>query len=83
MFLAMPGANFSIYGCSKSRRHKEISIFEIPSPNSESNKKWRRELLNIVTKDRVVDENLQCQIDANKIYICEKHFCEDQFWICK
>ena len=79
----MPGANCSIYGCSTSRRYIEISIFKIPSPNSESNKNWRRELLKIVTKDRVVDENLQRQIDANKIHICEKHFCEDQFWICK
>ena len=79
----MPGANCSIYGCPTSRRNKEISIFKIPSPNSESNKKWRSELINIVTKDRVVDDNLQRQIDSNRIYICEKHFCEDQFWICK
>ena len=83
LFLAMPGAISPICGCSTSRRRKEISIFKIPSPNSESNKKWRRELLSIVTKDIVVDENLRRQTDANEICICEKHFYEDQFWISK
>ena len=79
----MPGANCSIFGCSTSRRNKELSIFKIPLPNSETNKKWRSELINVVTKDRVIDQNLQRQIDTNKIYICERHFSEEQLWICK
>lgn len=79
----MPGANCSIYGCSTSRRHSDISIFKIPSPNNDFTKKWRNELVNIVTKDRIIDDNLQRQIDSNKLYICEKHFSEDQILICK
>ena len=51
----MPGANCSIVGCPVSRRYKEISIFKVPSGTNEFKLKWRRDLFNITTKDRVVD----------------------------
>ena len=37
--------------------------------------------MNIITKDRVIDDNFKKQIDSNSIFICEKHFSEDQLYI--
>ena len=54
----MPGENCAIFGCSTSRRHKGVSIFKIPVAKDEENKNWVRQLINIVTKDRQVDELL-------------------------
>jgi len=80
----MPGANCSIYGCSVNRRHKDISIFSIPAKSSDEKRNlWRQELVNVVTKDRVIDESLKRQIDNNKLSICERHFRSDQLWVCK
>ena len=36
--------------------------------------------LNVITKDRVIDEPLRKQISSGKIYIYEKYFSEDQLW---
>ena len=79
----MPGNNCSIYGGPSSGRYKGIRIFKIPSGNDPKTVEWRVKLVNIVTKDRVADKPLRDRIAANRVYICEKHFSEDQMWICK
>ena len=40
-------------------------------------------MINVITttKDRVVDQPLQKQIECNKLYICERYFSQDQLWI--
>lgn len=77
----MPGENCAIFGCSTSRRHKDISIFKVPLPNSDFNKTWGEKLINIITKDRVIDKQLRKRIDTFKLYICERHFSPDQFYV--
>eukprot|EP00794_Sanderia_malayensis_P013195 gene13195-14544_t len=74
----MPAANCSIYNCNVSRSHKGVAIFKIPGEDDDFSAKWRSELLNIVTKDRVIDKNLRTQIEARRIHICELHFSPDQ-----
>ena len=76
----MPGENCAIVGCSTSRRHKGISIFKVPLPNNEFNKKWNRDLINIITKDRQVDEPLKKRIASCNLNICERHFSPEQIW---
>ena len=76
----MPGANCSIFGCSSSRKSKGCSIFKLPAPNNDFNKKWWGDLLNVIKKDRVVDDSLKCQIDADMLHICERHFSDYQFY---
>ena len=76
----MPGENCAIVGCSTSRRHKGISIFKVPLPNNELNKKWNRDLINIITKDRQLDEPLKKRIAICNLYICERHFSPEQIW---
>ena len=74
----MPGANCSIFGCPVSRRYKDISIFKVPSGTNEFKLKWRRDLINVITKNRVVDQSLRKQIESDKLYICERHFYKKQ-----
>lgn len=74
----MPGANCSIFGCGTNRRHFGISIFRIPTRKDELSLRTRQLWINVITKDRVVDQNLQRQIDNNQLYVCEKHFKEEE-----
>ena len=79
----MPGANCAMFGCSTSRKHKDVSLFQIPRAVDEETKKWRADMLNIITRDRVVDEHFKQKIEKNKVWICQKHFTEDDMYHCK
>lgn len=72
----MPGANCAIFGCSTSRKSKGISIHKIPAGEDDYNKTWREELINIITRDRAIDQSLKNQIERKQLYICELHFHE-------
>lgn len=79
----MPGENCSIYNCSTSRKNKGISIWKLPTPNNDFNKKWREDLISVILRDRDKDSNLKRQIDNDRLHICEKHFTTDQMYFCK
>ena len=55
----MPGANCSIFGCTKSRTTKGLAIFGIPKKDDEWHRDWREKLVNIITKDREIDADLK------------------------
>ena len=74
----MPGANCSIFGCNSNRKNCSLTIFKVPSGNNDFDSQWRKELINVVTKDRVIDESLRKQIENRTIRICEKHFNPSQ-----
>ena len=74
----MPGANSSIFGCSTHRKKGGPAIFKIPSGTDDYNTKWRKDLINIITRDRQIDSDLQRQIDENRLHTCELHYSEDQ-----
>ncbi len=74
----MPGTNCSIFGCNSNQKNTKIGIMKVPSGDDEYNNKWRKELKNIVTKDRVIDAGLRTQIEKCTIRICEKHFHPSQ-----
>ena len=78
----MPGANCSIFGCTKSRTTKGLAIFGIPKKDDEWHRDWREKLVNIITKDREIDADLRGQIERKSLHICELHFTEDQV-ICR
>jgi hypothetical protein len=71
----MPGANCSIYGCGTSRKHVGVGIFRIPAETDELSKKTRKAWISIITKDRVVDDNLRRQIESGNLYVCEQRKC--------
>ena len=80
MFDIMPGENCAIYGCSASRRYKGISFFKVPLASNDFNKKWGCELINIITKYRVIDAALKSRIESRELFICERHFTKDQYY---
>ena len=80
----MPGENCSFYGCSNSRKNPTVSFFKIPTVKSsdseftkEKKLRARAEWVRILTKTRVLDADLQRQLDGNSIHICEIHFKEE------
>ena len=75
----MPGANCSIYGCGTSRKHVGVGIFRIPAETDELSKKTRKAWISIITKDRVVDDSLRRQIESGNLYVCEKHFKNEEY----
>ena len=79
----MSGENCAFAGCSSNCRHKDISLFKLPTAKDETTEEWRREMLNIITKDRVVDANFKKQVENDHVYVCEKHFRECDMYICK
>ena len=79
----MPGENCCIFGCGTCRREKGVSIWKLPTPNTPARAKWREELLRIITRDRVVDENFKRKRDNDTLYICQKHFADKDCYICK
>ena len=81
----MPGENCAIVGCSTNCWHKDICLFKLrmAKPNYETTMSWRKAMLNVITRDRVVDNDFRWQINNNKVYICEKHFLIDDFYTCK
>ena len=72
----MPGANCAIFGCSTSRKSKGISLHKVPTGDDDYNKKWREQLIHIITRDRTIDQSLKNQIERKQLYICELHFHE-------
>ena len=72
----MPESNCAIYGCGacRTKKYKEISIFKLPKAVDDETKRWRNEILNVITRDRVIDVGLREQIREDRVYICEQHF---------
>ena len=65
----MQGVNCSVTQCGSSRRTKGISLFKFPSAKTEALKTWRKELLSIITRGRVVDKHFQKQIDDDTVQV--------------
>ena len=85
----MPGANCSIVHCATSRRTKGIGIFRLPSEksaagaNDEAHQKWRDLFLGAILSGREKDASFTEQIKKGNVFVCEKHFNENDFDVCK
>ena len=75
----MTGANCSIFGCLTSRKSPNISIFYFPKKDDEYSTNWRNKLVNIITRDRVIDKGLRSKIEKRSLCVCELHFAQDVF----
>ena len=78
----MTGANYSSFGCSSSRRKSGVVIFKVPQEDDEKSSNWRKSIIRVATKDRVVDKALRQRIIKKNIFVCEKHYSEDQLKRC-
>ena len=55
----MVGANCSIFGCSSSRRKSGVAIFTVPQEDDEWSSYWRKSIISVVIKDRLIDKALR------------------------
>ena len=77
----MTRSNCSIVGCNTTRKHKDIGQLRCPDPKKYP--QWNKEFLSVVTKDRVVDDKFKKQIEKNNVYVCQRHFNDEDLWHCK
>ena len=80
-FAVMPGENCAFVGCSSNCRHKQVSLFKLPTVKDETTKNWRREMLNVITRDRVVEENFKKQTEKDRVYVSKKYFRECDMYL--
>ena len=78
----MVEANYSIFGCSSSRRKSGVAIFKVPQEGDESSSNRSKSIISVVTKDRVIDKTLRGRIMKKNIFVVERHFSEDQLIRC-
>ena len=73
----MPGENYAIVGCSNNRWHKDTTLFKLPTanPTDETNMSWRKAVLNVITRDKVVHSDLQIK-RFKKILFLKLHLFE-------
>ena len=67
----MVGTNCSIFGCSISRRKSGVAIFKIPQGDDKWSSNWRN-ILSVVTRDRVIDKALRERIMKKKQFLSVK-----------
>ena len=60
-----------------------LNVLPTAKPNDETTMSWRKAMLNVITRDRVVDSDFRRQINNDKVYICERHFLPGDLYICK
>ena len=73
--------NCAFYNCFHSRRHKGVSLFQIPVSRpsdseftSQRKQQARQGWIDAILRTRQLDADLRHQIESNSIYICEIHF---------
>ena len=71
--------NCAFVGCCTNRNnlsetYKGISLFKITNRKGDYYENWRKEVVNILTKSRVIDATLKHQIETDTVYICERHY---------
>ena len=55
-------------------------MVKVPAGKNDFDKNWRNRLVAVITEDRVVDASLRAKIEMNNLYICQRHFTEDQYY---
>ena len=79
----MPGDNCCIPLCGSSRRTKGLGIFKLPSKEKKYRQEWRKNWLNAILKIREMDADMKSQLEADRLFTCEKHFHPQEIDTCK
>ena len=68
----MPEANCVFPRCGVERHHVGVGIFKLPTRKIDV--KWKKEVIQIIEKYRVMDKNLRERLKLGNTYICELHY---------
>ena len=79
----MPGDNCAVPGCSTSRATPGVALLGMPKKDDEYNVNWRTNIVDMISKIRVVDASLKRQIERKSLHFCEKHYSEEKLIRCK
>ena len=64
----MAGDNCAIPGCSTSRATTGVALLGMPKNDDEYNVNWRKNIVDMITKIRVVDATLKRQIERKSLH---------------
>ena len=78
----MPEDNCAIPGCSTSRPTLGVALLGMPKNDDEYSVNWRKNIVDMITKIRVVDASLKRKIERKSLYFCEKHYPEEKLIRC-
>ena len=79
----MPGDNYAIPGCSTSRATPGVALLSMLKNDDKYNVNWRKNIVDMITKIRVVDASLKRQIERKSLHFREKHYLEEKSIRCK
>ena len=65
------------------KKREGNSIFKLPKAKNEFFEKWRDQLVQVMTRNRVIDPDLRGRLAEDILHICENHFQADCFYTCK
>ena len=65
----IPGANCVFRQCGVARHHVGVSIFKLPTRKADVT--WKKEIIQIIEKYRVVEKDLRERLELGSAYICE------------
>eukprot|EP00794_Sanderia_malayensis_P012424 gene12424-13709_t len=77
----MPGKNCAFPQCSVSEATKfgGLNLFQIPTRKNEFYSKWRKDMVDIISRFRVIDNVFRERVLAGNVYIFERHFSDEDF----
>ena len=73
----MSGDNCGIPGCSTFRATPGLVLLGMPKNSDEYDVNWRKNIVDMITKIRLVDASLKRQIERKSLHFCEKHYPEE------
>ena len=66
---------------SRNEKSKGMSLFKIPGGKDEYSMKWSKELLNIITKYRIIDTKLRKLIESKCLIFVKDIICQIRSYI--
>jgi len=77
----MPGRNSCMPQCtvSETSKHEGIKLYQLTTRQDDFYSNWRKEVLAIVGRYRVIDKIFKARIANGRAFICEKHYAGADF----
>ena len=64
----MPELNCAVFG--------NCTIFKVPAKEDEYSTEWRKNIIDVITRDRIIDRGLHRPTDHRTLFVCETHYLE-------
>ena len=70
----MPGDNCARPDCSTSKATPTVALLGMPKSDDEYNVNWRKNIVVMISKIRMVDASLKKQIERKSLNFCENPY---------